>query len=90
MELQRETNRFWMKDDDGNMVAEVVFPEVEVGRVNIAHTEVDSSLQGQGIAGKLMEEVAKTLREDGRKAEPTCTYAKQWFSKHPEYNDVLK
>ena len=59
------------------------------GVVNITHTEVDPSMGGQGIAGKITEHVANLLRADGRKAELSCSYAIKWFQKHPEYSDVL-
>lgn len=38
----------------------------------------------------MMERIARSLRETGRKAIPTCSYAKKWFGQHPEYADVLR
>ena len=58
--------------------------------MNFNHTQVDPSLSGQGIAGKLVREAAEQLRADGRKAVLTCSYAIQWFSQHPEYEDILE
>ena len=57
--------------------------------MNIVHTEVDPSLGGQGIAGKITQAVAEELREKGLKAELTCSYAIQWFAKHPELDHLL-
>ncbi len=70
-------------------MAVLEYPELRHGIVEITHTEVDPSMGGQGIAGKMTEHVANILRVDGRKAELTCSYAIKWFQKHPEYKDVL-
>ena len=59
----------------------------------IAHVNpivVDEALRGQGVAAQMMERIARSLRETGRKAIPTCSYAKKWFGQHPEYADVLR
>lgn len=76
--------------DKTTLLAEVTFPDIDPHTVNINHTFVDDSLRGQGVAGKLMEETAKKLRTDGKKAVLTCSYAVKWFEKHPEYGDVIK
>lgn len=79
----------WLEDENGKRIAVLEYPEVKPGIVNLTHTEVDPSMSGQGIAGKITEHVANLLREDGRKAELSCSYAIKWFQKHPEYADVL-
>ena len=75
---------------EGQLLAEATFPEFAPGVVNIDHTFVDEALRGQGVAAQMMERIARSLRETGRKAIPTCSYAKKWFGQHPEYADVLR
>lgn len=95
--VRKETNmvfksdkmKTWLEDENGKQIAVLDHPEVRLGVVNLAHTEVDPSLGGQGIAGKITQAVADGLREKGVKAELTCSYSIQWFAKHPEYADVL-
>lgn len=89
MEFQKEHNRIYLQDENGRLVAEVTFPKASENIVEISRTFVDESLRGQGIAGKLILATANTLREDGRKVVPTCSYAKKWFEKNPEYQDIL-
>lgn len=84
-----EENRIYLEDMNGKTIAEITFPEVSKNVVEINHTFVDDSLRGQGIAGKLVEEAAKKLREDGKKAYPTCSYAVHWFEKNTDYADIL-
>ena len=79
----------WLEDENGKRIAVLEYPEVKPGIVNLTHTEVDPSMSGRGIAGIITEHVANLLREDGRKAELSCSYAIKWFQKHPEYADVL-
>ncbi len=89
MEYIKEMNRIYLKDETGKRLAEIDFPEVRPGVVVITHTEVDPSLGGKGIAGELTKAAAEQLRADGRKAVLSCSYAIRWFSKHPEYSDIL-
>ncbi len=74
---------------DGTMLAEVTFPEETEGTVQINHTFVDESLRGQGIAGMLLEQTARELKETHRKAHPTCSYAVGWFARHPEWAELV-
>ena len=90
MDFQREQGTIFLEDENGRKIAEINFPEVRPGVVNIVHTEVDPSLGGQGIAGKLTKEAAEQIRREGKKAVLTCSYAIRWFQKHPEYQDLLE
>ena len=88
-EWKKEENRIFLESETGEILAYVEFPALREGVVDVAHTVVSPVLQGQGIAGKLMEKLTETLREDGRKAVLSCSYAVRWFEKHPECRDVL-
>ena len=88
MEFRQEPGRIFATGEDGRLLAEVTFPERE-GAAEIDHTFVDPSLRGQGVAGQLLQAAADTLRTQGRKARPTCSYAVRWFETHPEYADLL-
>lgn len=90
MEFKHESNRIYMDNEQGRTFAEVTFPEVKDGVVDINHTFVDESLRGQGIAGKLMKEAAEQLRKENKKVILTCPYAIGWFDKNKEYDDILE
>lgn len=89
MDFKTNDKRIWLEDENGKTVALLDYPEVAPGVVNFAHTEVDPSLGGQGIAGKITEAAAQRLRDKGLKAVLSCSYSIRWFSGHPEYADVL-
>lgn len=88
MDFSQEPGRIFAQGKEGNLLAEVTFPEQD-GVAVINHTFVDGSLRGQGVAGQLLQAVADTLRRQGRKARPTCSYAVHWFETHPEQQDLL-
>ena len=89
MEFKSDEKKMWLEDENGKVVALLDYPEVAPGVVNFAHTEVDPSLGGQGIAAKITEAAAQRLRDKGLKAVLSCSYSIRWFSRHPEYADVL-
>ena len=93
MNFVYENNMIWYGGTKEAPLAYIQFPVVEEGKENcvvVAHTVVDESLRGQGLAGKLVQAMAEQLRTDGRKAKLKCSYAVKWFEKHEEYRDVLE
>lgn len=84
-----ERDRVQYLDDSWNVLAEVTFPQVEPGIVEIDHTFVDESLRGQGLAGQLMRRAVASIAASGYYARPTCSYAVSWFEKHPEHAELL-
>lgn len=89
MDFIYETNRIYMNDNDGHMLAEITFPDINETTVDINHTFVDPSLRGQGIAGKLMKATYNKIKNENKKAIATCSYAVKWFDSHNEYCDIL-
>lgn len=89
MDFIYESDRVYAMDENSKIIAEINFPK-ENGVCNINRTFVDESLRGQGVAGKLMEAAVKAIRDQGKKAAATCSYAVKWFEKHPEISDLLK
>ena len=66
------------------------YQKLESAKLVIKHTEVDRSLEGQGIAKKLLEEVAAFARDKNYKILPICPFAKNIMYKYPEqYKDLL-
>ncbi len=89
MDFKVSENRIWLEDADGKMVAEIALPADGADTVNFAHTFVDGSLRGQGVAGKITQAAVDKLRSEGKKATLSCSHAIRWFANHPECADVL-
>ena len=82
MDFKYENGRIYLENDNGDVVAEIEYEEIESGVYNIYHTFVDDSLRGQGIASQLVKEAVKTIESIGGKVEATCSYAKHWLEKN--------
>lgn len=82
-------NRIFLNNESGDMIAEVTFITLPNGNIEINHTFVDNSLRGQGIASKLMEMAANYIRNENKKAVPTCSYAVKWFEENIDYSDII-
>lgn len=88
MEFITEKNRVYYAEN-GKTLAEITFPSVKDNVVEINHTFVDESLRGQGVAGKLIEAAYQEIKNSGRKAVPSCSYAVSWFEKNADKQDIL-
>ncbi len=89
MQLTHEKYRIYARSAEGKVLAEVTFPLVSSGVVNINHTFVDDALRGQGIADELLRAVVAQLHEQNLHARASCPYAKAWFDRHPEQEELL-
>ncbi|WPR76496.1 GNAT family N-acetyltransferase [Algoriphagus sp. NG3] len=69
--------------------AEMVYVMAGPDKMIIEHTEVDESLKGQGIGGKLLEELVAYVRREGVKVIPLCPFANAMFKKKEDLRDVL-
>jgi predicted GNAT family acetyltransferase len=56
-----EENRIYLPDDNGKVLAEIVFEKIDEKTYNISHTFVDDSLRGQGIGSELVEKAITYL-----------------------------
>ena len=72
--FHEESGRIYAEDENGKVIAEIVFPEVRPGVCEIMHTYVDDTLRGQGLA------VAAIGRE-GKTVTASCSYAVKWLSR---------
>jgi predicted GNAT family acetyltransferase len=54
------------------------------GRLALIHFETEPAARGRGLAGQLMAAVVEEARVRGLKLEPRCSFAVDWFDKHPD------
>ncbi len=54
------------------------------------HTVVKPSMEGRGVAGRLVRHAMDEIRAEGVwKVRPVCTYVVAWVKRHPEYADLI-
>ena len=64
--------------------------EIADGVITFVHTEVPPELGGKGIGSKLIKGALDQVRNDGLKVIALCPFVKAFFSKNPDYQDLLK
>ena len=62
---------------------------VRDSQYQIPHVEADPPLRGTGAAGRLMQEIVEHARARQLVIVPRCPYARTWFARHLEAQDVL-
>lgn len=82
MEERIFEDKYLLVDEKEETLAEIDFPLVDENVIEITHTIVSSSLQGQGIAKKLVEKVLEIAKEKGCKVTASCSYAKHYLEKN--------
>ena len=53
------------------------------------HTEVPRALQGQGLAGELVQATLDWARAQGLRVRPTCSYVAAYMQRHADTQDLL-
>lgn len=83
MDFKYETERIYLEDEQGQLLAEITFP-LQDGIATIDHTYVSEKLRGQGVAARLVEAAVKQIKHQGQPFQATCSYAAAWLKRHPE------
>lgn len=75
IKFEKEKNRS-VAISDGKVIGECDFI-INDENINIIHTGVSSSFQGQGIAKKLVECVLENIKEYNKEIIADCSYARK-------------
>lgn len=73
---------------EGKRLGLMTYSHAGDNKIIIDHTEVDTSLKGQGVGYKLVEAAVDYARKSNLKIMPLCPFANAVFKKRSEYNDV--
>jgi predicted GNAT family acetyltransferase len=82
-------HRFELPIEDGEGAIAAAYYRLEDGALVLTHTEVPFEYSGQGFGSKLACGVFDILRATGRKAVLRCPFMSAFYSRHPEYSDVV-
>lgn len=89
MEWQYQEGLIYSLDQNQEKAAEATYFFNKQKEMVIKKVFVAEKLRGQGIAGQVMEEVAKYARENGLKVRAACSYAKNWLEKNASANEDI-
>ena len=83
------TKGMFFVEQDGNILAEMVYTLPSEDKMIIEHTEVSDELKGQNVGNQLLHTAVEYARTHNIKIIPLCPFANSVFKKKPEYADVL-
>jgi predicted GNAT family acetyltransferase len=83
-----ENNRLTVTNN-GSWVGELSFPALSDQRVVLERTFVAPTYQGQGIGSQLVAKFVEYAKQHHLTVKLMCPFAKQEFSRHPAYQEVL-
>ena len=86
--LVKDKGMFFV-EQDGNILAEMVYSMPLPDKMVIEHTEVSDELKGKHVGNQLVHTAVEYARTNGIKIVPLCTFASSVFKRKPEYADVL-
>lgn len=86
---QGQRHSMFYIEDEGGILAELVYASGGEGRMVIEHTEVDEELRGRNIGFELVQRAVEHARTHGLKISPVCPFAKAVFDKRADFKDVL-
>ncbi len=58
-------------------------------RIVFTHTEVPVALEGQGVGSRLVAGALASIREQGLKVVPLCSFVRHYIETHAETQDLL-
>jgi predicted GNAT family acetyltransferase len=58
-------------------------------RIVFLHTEVDPSVGGRGLGGRLAAAVLDDARRQGLSVVPLCPFIAGYIDKHPDYEELV-
>jgi predicted GNAT family acetyltransferase len=57
--------------------------------MQMTHTEVPPSLEGRGIAAKLVAAALDHARDQGWTVRPLCSYVRSYMQRNPDTQDLM-
>lgn len=67
----------------------VAYQPVDDETLALTHTEVDPSLEGQGVGSHLVRGVLDYVEQNNLKIVPLCPFVSTYLKRHPEWNRVV-
>ncbi|GAA4744642.1 N-acetyltransferase [Gordonia alkaliphila] len=90
---ERERFRATIEDDGGTVEIGFIDYTRDAGHsgahLALTHTVVYDRFGGRGYAAELVRQVLESVRADGNKVIPVCSYVVSYLEKHPEYSDLV-
>ena len=76
-------------EQDGKIVAEMVYSMPSPEKMIVEHTEVDDSLKGKNVGKQLVRHMVEYARANNIRVVPLCPFTNSVIKRTPAYQDVL-
>lgn len=80
-------HRFEMKT--GDKVSIINYRQFDDETLALVHTEVDPSLEGQGIGSQLVQGALEYVDRNNLKIVPLCRFVSVYIKRHTDWNRVV-
>lgn len=87
--IKQGTNKFYIGEDDEDIIAEITFYPRGDDTIVVDHTYVSRSLKGQGVGGRLVDKVVEYALKENKKVLPSCSFARKVMSENEEYRKCI-
>lgn len=88
-EIKKGNYKFYIGEDENNPIAQITFKDKDENTIIADHTYVSEELRGQGIAGKLFNELISFAKEENKLIVPECSYVKAKMERSPELQKLI-
>ena len=80
---------FYVEENE-KVLAEMAYEMTEDKKMTILHTEVDPSLEGQGVGKQILARLVEFVRQEQIKVFPQCPFANAMLKRNKEWQDILQ
>lgn len=87
MEIEYQDHYIYLKDNN-NEVGYIHYIKVNDYVIDVTTTYVHENYRGQGVAGRLFEQLVLFARENHYKIIPSCSYIKNKLENSTTYADI--
>lgn len=87
--LKNNTHRHRFEMETDGKLSVVAYQQVDETTLALVHTEVDPSLEGQGVGSELVEAVLAYAEQNELKIVPVCPFVSTYLKRHPDWKRVV-
>jgi predicted GNAT family acetyltransferase len=85
----RERFELFTDDTPGEFIGFLAYQTIDEGTLELQHTIISEGFSRRGFARTLVTRVLDTIRSDGSRIVPTCTYVQDYLERFPQYGDLV-
>jgi len=73
----------------GTHIAKIEYIKTKNGEIYLTHTEVPTTIEGQGIGSQLVEKALFDIDKKGLRLIPLCPFVAGYIKKHPDWKHLV-